>query len=155
MPETIALPRADWIHPSLPVLRWPAALPEVTPEAAEALFARNGWPPAWRWGIYDFHHFHSNTHEALAVVRSSARVILGGPKGEEVPMQPGDVVVLPAGTGHRLLEDRDGFLCVGAYPEGFSPDLIREAPDEAARRRIEAVPIPPSDPVEGEGGGWR
>ncbi len=155
MPETMTLPGAPWTHPRLPALRWPAALPEVSAEAAEAMFARNGWPPAWRYGIYDFHHFHSNTHEALAVVRGSARVMLGGPEGEEVEMAPGDVAVLPAGTGHRLLEARDGFLCVGAYPDGFSPDLIREAPDDAARRRIAAVPIPPSDPVEGEGGLWR
>ncbi len=151
-PETLTLDRNGWMpnNPRLPVLRWPAALADPTPEAAEALFARNGWPPAWRYGIHDFHHYHSTTHEALAVVRGAARVMLGGPGGAEVPMNPGDVAVLPVGTGHRLLHEQDGFLCVGAYPEGCSPDLLRDAPDAAASRRIADLPVPPRDPVTGE-----
>ena len=33
--------------------------------AMERRFEENGWPPAWRDGIYDFHHYHSQGHEAL------------------------------------------------------------------------------------------
>ncbi|MGX9965636.1 hypothetical protein ACVFYP_20085 [Roseomonas sp. F4] len=40
----------------LPVLLHRGATTPGDPAAAEALFARHGWPPAWRNGIYDFDH---------------------------------------------------------------------------------------------------
>jgi uncharacterized protein YjlB len=68
----------------------------------------------------------------------------------------GDVLVLPAGTGHRRAADRDGFRVVGAYPPGQEDyDVLREA-DDAARRRIAELGAPGADPVGGEGvGRWR
>jgi uncharacterized protein YjlB len=36
----------------------------------------------------------------------------------------GDVVVIPAGVAHRLLEDLEGgFQMVGCYPKGYSWDM--------------------------------
>ena len=106
-------------------------------------------------GVFDFHHFHSTSHEALAVVAGGATLELGGPQGESFDVGPGDVLVLPAGTGHRRATARAGFTVVGAYPPGQENyDLLRgddPAEVEAARRRIEALGPPPQDPVGGEG----
>jgi uncharacterized protein YjlB len=106
--------------------------------------------------VFDFHHFHSTSHEVLAVVAGTATIELGGPQGEAFEVGAGDVLVLPAGTGHRRATARDGFTVVGAYPRGQEAyDLLREA-DEAARERIAKLPAPPEDPVGGEGvAGWR
>jgi uncharacterized protein YjlB len=66
----------------------------------EAIFAANHWCDSWRNGIYDFLHFHSMTHEVLGIARGAAKVRFGGAKGRVVNLKAGDVVVLPAGTGH-------------------------------------------------------
>ena len=124
-------------------------------DAARALFAAHGWGGSWVDGVFDFHHFHSTSHEALAVVAGAATLELGGPQGEAFDVAAGDVLVLPAGTGHRRATARDGFTVVGAYPAGQEDyDLLRgESAEEveAARRRIAALPAPPEDPVGGEG----
>jgi uncharacterized protein YjlB len=54
-------------HPHWPLLVYPGAVADVSPEAFEALFTRNRWPAAWRNGVFPFHHYHSNSHEVLGV----------------------------------------------------------------------------------------
>ncbi|MFI5039096.1 MAG: cupin, partial [Solirubrobacterales bacterium] len=86
---------------SLPVLLYRRALgPDAGAAAHEELFADNGWLGAWRNGIYPFHHFHSTSHEVLGIASGTANVVLGGPQGSPLELTAGDVVVLPAGTGH-------------------------------------------------------
>lgn len=121
---------------------------------AERAFAANDWRGAWRDGIYPFHHFHSTAHEVLAIVSGHARVTLGGPQGEALEVGPGDVLVLPAGTGHRNEGSSPDLLVVGAYPGGMSWDLRRGDPDEyeEVRANIDAVPFPHTDPVGGTSG---
>jgi uncharacterized protein YjlB len=156
--ETWSAPPGDRIpnHPSFPVLiyRGVDAAAEG-PGAARALFARHAWGGSWVDGVFDFHHFHSTSHEALAVVAGAATVELGGPQGAAFDVAAGDVLVLPAGTGHRRATAREGFTVVGAYPAGQEDyDLLRgdsAAEVEAARERIAALPAPPEDPVGGEG----
>jgi uncharacterized protein YjlB len=131
------------------------------PDAARALFADHGWGGSWVSGIFPFHHFHSTSHEALAVVAGRATVELGGPQGAAFEVAAGDVLVLPAGTGHRRASSDAGLTVVGAYPPGQEDyDLLRgdetAAQLEAARERIAALPAPPEDPVGGDGvAGWR
>src|SRR6476620_10259317 len=120
-------------------------------DAARRLFARHGWGGSWVDGVFDFHHFHSTSHEALAVVAGTATIELGGPQGETFEVAAGDVLVLPAGTGHRRASANPDFRVVGAYPRGQEDyDLLREA-DAAALKRIAELGAPPSDPVGGEG----
>jgi uncharacterized protein YjlB len=141
-------------NPRLPALLFRSALPPGDPDAAEAVFARHGWPPAWRNGIFPYHHYHPDAHEALAIARGTVRVMLGGDAGQAVDLQAGDVVVLPAGTGHRNLGASPDLLVVGAYPEGQSPSAYRGRPGEHERavHAITQVPDPPTEPVRG--GAW-
>ncbi|MFB1484806.1 cupin domain-containing protein [Corallococcus sp. RDP092CA] len=140
-----------------PVLVYRAALPREGDVAAafERRFEANGWPPQWRSSVYDFHHYHSTAHEVLGVAQGSAKLLLGGEAGQEVTVQAGDVVVLPAGTGHKRVESSGDFLVVGAYPEGHGQwDLQRPdaATHDASVKRIGQVPLPPADPVSGRDG---
>src|SRR3954469_21122568 len=114
--------------------------------SARDLFAAHGWGGSWVNGIFDFHHFHSTSHEALAVVAGHAVVELGGPQGRAFDVAAGDVLVLPAGTGHRRASADRGFTVVGAYPAGQEDyDLLRgddSAEVARARERIAALGAP-------------
>jgi uncharacterized protein YjlB len=122
--------------------------------SCEALFAGNDWGGSWRDGIFSFHHFHSTAHEVLGIVSGGASVVLGGPSGGRFEVASGDVLVLPAGTGHCNAGSSGDLLVVGAYPRGQTWDLRRGDPaehDEVAAN-IERVPLPDADPVLGRDG---
>ena len=53
-------------------------------------------------------------------------------------MQKGDVIVVPAGVGHRLLDDlQGGFEMVGSYPKGQQWDMCYGRTGE--EKKIEAI----------------
>lgn len=66
----------------------------------------------------------------------------------------GDVLVLPAGTGHCNAGSSGDLLVVGAYPDGMAWDVRRGDPEEhdEVLENIRAVPLPSSDPVQEERG---
>ncbi len=141
----------------LPLLLYPGALAGETGDLAGSLerrFAENGWGGGWRNGIFPFHHYHSTSHEVLGIARGSARVRFGGEKGQTVEVSAGDVVVIPAGVGHKNEGSSPDLLVIGAYPEGRDYDLCRGEPGERPRvlESIAAVPLPASDPVHGSDG---
>ena len=123
----------------------------------ESAFARHDWTNCWRNGIFTYHHFHSTSHEVLGIAAGEVRVAFGGPSGQEVSVRAGDVVVIPAGVGHRNMGRSADLLVVGAYPHGMDYDLLRGDPAEhaAAVRAIAAVPLPSADPVAGAADGLR
>ena len=140
---------------ALPVLLYHAAFDGASDAAAyEQLFARHGWLGAWRDGIFPFHHFHSTAHEVLGIARGTVDVMLGGPTGRQLALRAGDMVVLPAGTGHCNSGSSADLLVVGAYPNGMRWDLRRGDPAERDEvlANISRVPTPDQDPVNGHDG---
>lgn len=144
-------------NPNCALLVYPGAVAiEGTDPARlfEELFARNRWTGCWRNGIFSFHHYHSNAHEVLGIYAGKASVQFGGAGGVSLDVKPGDVVVVPAGVGHKKLES-DGVLgVVGAYADGKHADIcvpdstdVRSAGDNVAR-----VGRPQNDPVLGVDG---
>lgn len=140
-------------NPRLPVIIYPAAFKD-NPEEIETVFNRHQWTNSWTGGVFNYHHYHSNTHEVLGVRSGSATIQLGGEQGQSVQVAVGDVTVLPAGTGHKLLESTEDFQMVGAYPGGIQPNKKLGNPDERpyVLEDILDVPLPQNDPVQGEDG---
>jgi uncharacterized protein YjlB len=142
-------------NPVLPLLVYRGALTLEgdAPSACEALFDSHDWPAAWRNGVYPYHHFHSTAHEALGVVRGHAQVKFGGEAGQVVAVRAGDVVVIPAGVGHKNVGASDDLLIIGAYPAGQEPDMNRDKhPHGQAAEKVRAVALPKADPVYGSDG---
>ncbi|GEK91930.1 cupin domain-containing protein [Alkalibacterium kapii] len=140
-------------HP-LPVLYYPDALNDILEkndiaENVLGFFSDNGYSNGWVNGIYDYHHFHSNTHEVLGCIAGRSTVQLGGPGKEEYPFNKGDVILLPAGVAHKLTESTEDFKIVGAYPNGMEPDIQRgDAQDyDTVQKRSYDTLVPATDPV--------
>lgn len=117
-------------------------------------FEKNNWRNNWINGIYDYHHYHSNTHEVIAITKGTVTVLLGGDAGTEKQLSKGDVIIIPAGVAHKRQSASDDFECTGAYPDGLQYDLKKGEAGErpAADEIIKAVPLPDNDPVYGAGG---
>lgn len=89
-----------------------------------------------------------------ASLQHGANVILGGPHGRRFELVAGDVLVLPAGTGHCNAGSDPDLLVVGAYPNAMRWDIRRGDPDERDEvlANIARVPMPERDPVQGPDG---
>jgi uncharacterized protein YjlB len=145
-------------NPHLPFLVYRGAINlegQESPERAiESAFGANGWGDMWRNGIFPYVHYHSMIHEALGIARGRAKVRFGGEAGKVLDLAPGDVAVLPAGTGHQCLWATPELCVIGAYPKRGSYDLCRGSKAEHAKalKTIPEVPLPDSDPVHGKAG---
>jgi uncharacterized protein YjlB len=68
-------------------------------------------------------------------------------------LKAGDIAILPAGTGHRLIKASRDFMVVGAYPPHGSYDECTDTRDRVkAVNAIRKVKKPDSDPIYGKGG---
>jgi len=141
----------------LPVIIYRVVFTEdeaLRPESYEDLFHRNHWGGSWRNGLFKYHHYHSTAHEVLGICSGWADALIGGESGDTFRIQAGDILLLPAGTGHKNLGQSPDFRVVGAYPEGQYPDMNYGYPGERPHvlSNIKSVPLPSRDPVEGEKG---
>jgi uncharacterized protein YjlB len=120
----------------------------------EVLFESNGWGEGWRGGVYDYDHYHSAIHEVLGIARGRVEVRFGGESGKAVEVKAGDVVIIPAGTGHKRLAASDDLLVVGSYPSTgrFNLRKAKKGEREDALKEIPRTPAPRTDPVYGRGG---
>ena len=141
---------------SLPLLIYRGVI-NSGPMEMEAMLRHFEWPPDWHssFGMYPRHHFHSDTHELIAVTRGTLEGRFGGRGGIRATLTAGDIVVIPAGVGHfgeRITED---LRLSGAFPLGFAiHDFRLGDPSEYARmvERSRRVPVPAFDPVYGADG---
>jgi uncharacterized protein YjlB len=120
----------------------------------EETFGDNGWGNMWRNGIFPYVHYHSMIHEVLGVARGRAKVRFGGEQGAEIDIAPGDIAVLPAGTGHQCLKQTKDLVVIGAYPPSGKYNLCRGTNAEHAKAliSIRKVPLPATDPAFGPKG---
>ena len=110
-------------------------------------FRKNQWSGLWTDTIFDYMHFHSNAREVLGIAEGRVTVRLGGDSGRLFRLKAGDMLVLPAGVGHRRVGDDKGLRVIGAYPRGQSHfDMKRKG------RTMPDVPLPGTDPFYGEEG---
>ncbi|AHM62145.1 cupin 2 barrel domain-containing protein [Flammeovirgaceae bacterium 311] len=143
-------------NPKLPLLlyRHVYSSSEGTLTKFKQVFEENSWGGSWTNGIYNYHHYHSTAHEVLGVYSGKATIIFGGPGGQEVEVETGDMVVIPAGVGHCCKWASDDFKVVGAYPKGQEDyDVCTEKDNpEEKKQNIERVALPQTDPVGGKNG---
>lgn len=118
------------------------------------VFKNNDWKNLWTDGIYDYHHYHSNTHEALGILAGDCEIEMGGENGVFFKLSAGDAVIIPAGVSHKKQSCSDDFKCIGAYPFAVEYDMNYGKPSEllAAKKKISQVPLPFTDPVYGKNG---
>jgi len=142
-----------------PLLIYHSAFPNASASEIESHLDSVGVvSPQWRFTMYSETHFHSTTHEVLVISSGSAQCCFGGednPARIEPVLSKGDVVVVPAGVGHRLLEDRSGgsFQMVGSYPVGKHWDMCYgRAGEESKVKAIESLGWFNRDPIYGDEG---
>lgn len=141
----------------LPLLIYKNVFVERGEEGAnwlEERFSENNWSNSWRNGIYDYHHYHSITHEVLGIYSGKALLHLGGEEGKKIEVTAGDIIVIPAGIGHKNLGSQN-FSLVGAYPNGSKYDMNYGKEEERPEvdKNIAALAIPGKDPLLGKHGG--
>lgn len=137
----------------LPVLIYSGVFKD-NPEQIESTFNEHNWQNSWVSDVFDYHHYHSNSHEVLGVRSGSAKLKIGGERGEELLVDCGDILILPAGTGHKKVSSSPDFKIVGAYPEGMEYNTKTGKNNERPQvlQEIKQVPLPSNDPVFGDNG---
>ncbi|AYV73716.1 hypothetical protein HRF69_20310 [Bacillus circulans] len=140
-------------HPYLPALHYKRAM-ENKEDEMEKVFQQNNWKNTWSGGVFSYHHYHSNAHEVLGIKTGSALLQIGGEGGSKLIVKSGDVLLLPAGTGHKKLSASPEFEVIGAYPNGEDYNIKTDVEKDldGVQEEIESAFFPAADPVYGENG---
>ncbi|MBP0616373.1 cupin domain-containing protein [Jiella mangrovi] len=135
----------------LPLLAASGVLAGLDADTIAGRFVANGWQGTWVYTIFDYWHYHLEGHEVLGCASGSARVGFGGENGLTLEMTPGDIVVIPAGVGHKRLSATGDFAVVGAYPPGQNGAITRAGTVdvEIAGKTVAGLAVPEFDPVTG------
>lgn len=143
---------------SKPLMIYHGAFNATAAELTQRLEAVGEVMPQWVYTMYCQTHFHSTTNEVLAVVAGRARLCFGGednPNRFEPTVQRGDLIIVPAGVGHRLLDDegQEPFKMVGSYPRDKQWDMCYGQPGEEGKiKGIRNVAWFHRDPLYGDNG---
>lgn len=148
IPPQAPFPNSPWDVQVYPQAWAPEAVSE---DAVSNCLTANGWTTPWVNGVYPFHHFHSNAHEILVILKGHVTVRLGGPEGDTYTLSQGDAVLLPAGVAHQRVSASPDYQIAGAYPNGQAPDLHKGDPDEfeALLDAVSNLEPWPVDPITG------
>jgi uncharacterized protein YjlB len=143
-------------NPYYPLLIYKKALADMneSPQSIQLRLEQNSWCDSWIDGIYDFHHYHSKTHEVLVIISGDCQVQFGGENGLIDTVNQDDVVIIPAGVAHKSLTMSNDFQCIGAYPLDVGCDMNYGAEEEYSKavEMIKQVRLPIKDPVFGNKG---
>ena len=128
-PETYYLKRNQHApNNAHPVLVYRQCLPlPVSEENTTAFLEAHAWERKGTWGHISVRHFHPNVHECYGVIAGESTMLVGcgiddaEGTGQEIELMVGDVIVLPAGTGHCNLQSTKNYLYVGVYPAVCGP----------------------------------
>lgn len=129
----------------------------VTADRIESHFRSVGEVvPQWRYTMFRQSHFHSNTHEVLGIADGRAKLCFGHPDNPNRVIEivnRGDVILIPAGVAHCLLEDyHSGFEMVGCYPADSKQwDMCYgDVENEKVIAQIKSLPWFGQDPIYGD-----
>jgi len=158
--EVFKILEDDGVFPNnskLPLIIYKGALSLLPGDDASVIvnvFKQNDWTNSWINGIFDYHLYHSTTHEVLGVFTGTADVQLGGPHGVCIELSRGDVLIIPAGVARKCTFCSEDLSVVGAYPEGKNYDMNYGIEGERPRtdENITGVDLPGKDPIYGEDG---
>ncbi|KAL4994689.1 hypothetical protein BDV10DRAFT_203599 [Aspergillus recurvatus] len=164
-PNIYYLPRTEYTpNNPLPVLHYQNVLPEPrTEEKVTKFLTAHRWEKRGTWGPIWQSHFHPNSHECYGIFQGSSTLLLGAAGGDgvsdiglRIDVHSGDVIVLPAGTGHGSVNATDDYRYIGVYPDGcprwrneFGSTRIDST---SFSGEIAAVDFPEEDPVYGRDG---
>lgn len=140
-----------------PLLIYHSAFEGTASEISSHLSKIGVVEPQWTYTMYSTSHFHSTVHEVLSVISGRARLCFGfenNPGKFEPTVSKGDVIIVPAGVAHRLIEDLDGnFKMVGSYPLGTNWDMCYGSPGETDKSQtIKGLDWFRKDPIYGNEG---
>ncbi|KIW54354.1 hypothetical protein PV05_06718 [Exophiala xenobiotica] len=162
-PEQYRIPPNEYAPNSrLPVLIYRDVLPlPLSEDSTTAFLESHGWEKRGVWGHIPVRHFHPNSHECYGIFQGCSTLLLGCGSsdttgGLHVDVYAGDVIVLPAGTGHCCVESSTDYRYIGVYPKEcprWRNELGKDPIDVVALRdEIMAVAMPTQDPVNGAEG---